>query len=152
MKTPALRVPKEIIILSGPCGSSATTNPGKHAWHFLRAFQGPRVILPWLRTLSSTRTCHMPTACVREWTHGVCCSIQSTSSVPTQHCLKSGGTQRRGGHPLADEGWETASERSPSWRAWCPSTLWQTKHHTIWAQVLKLLYKSTRPLNSQATF
>lgn len=45
-------------------------------------------ILPWLRTPSSSNTCHMPTAWVREWTQVLCCIIQSTSSVPTQHCLK----------------------------------------------------------------
>lgn len=65
----------------------------------------------------------MPTAWIREWTHGVCCSIQSTSSVPTQHCLRSGRTQRRGSHPLADEGREMASERRPSHGAPRSSTL-----------------------------
>lgn len=51
-------------------------------------------ILPWLRTPSSSSTCHMPTACVRKWTQGLCCIIQSTSSVPTQHCLKDRYTDR----------------------------------------------------------
>lgn len=42
---------------------------------------------PWLRTPSSSSTCHMPTAWTREWTHELCCNCQSTSSVPTQHRL-----------------------------------------------------------------
>lgn len=41
--TSALRVPKEIIILSGPCGSAATTSPGKHARRFLKGFPRDRV-------------------------------------------------------------------------------------------------------------
>lgn len=52
------------------------------------------IILPWLRTPSSSSTCHMPTAWVRKWTQGLCCIIQSTSSVPTQHCLKDRETDR----------------------------------------------------------
>lgn len=43
--------------------------------------------LPWLRTPSSSSTCHMPTAWTRECTQELCCICQSTSSVPTQHCL-----------------------------------------------------------------
>lgn len=50
--------------------------------------------LPWLRTPSSSNTCHMPTAWLREWTQVLCCIIQSTSSVPTQHCLKDKWTER----------------------------------------------------------
>lgn len=43
---------------------------------------------PWFRTPSSSSTCHIPTACAREWMHELCCICQSTNSVPTQHCLQ----------------------------------------------------------------
>lgn len=49
--------------------------------------EAPRRVSPWLRTPSSSSTCHMPTACRRERTQELCCISQSTSSVPTQHCL-----------------------------------------------------------------
>lgn len=44
--------------------------------------------LPWLSTPSSSSACHMPTAWERVSTQALCITNQSTSSVPTQHCLQ----------------------------------------------------------------
>lgn len=49
---------------------------------------------PWLRTSSSTSTCHIPTAWPREWTQELCWISQSTNSVPTQHWLQEDRTER----------------------------------------------------------
>lgn len=49
----------------------------------------PRIVyLPWFRTLSSSSACHIPTAWDRVRTQALCSTNQSTSSVPTQHCLQ----------------------------------------------------------------
>lgn len=44
--------------------------------------------LPWLSTPSSSSACHIPTAWDRVRTQALCSTSQSTSSVPTQHCLQ----------------------------------------------------------------
>lgn len=72
----------------GPLCHNDSVSAGHKGFKHKRVeVEAPRRVSPWLRTPSSSSTCHMPTACRRERTQELCCICQSTSSVPTQHCL-----------------------------------------------------------------